>query len=173
MLKSGETDQERAEGLVFLGHWVGDAHQPLHVSYSDDEGGNEIEPVTGGYYPVPKSYPLNLHAVWDSGILRKLIAKPGWRAFADTLQSEITDEESERWLAAAPLDWAQESYDITTQPAVKYCRNKNGKCVAFGSGRKLTKTYQKQFADDVEERLKKAGARLAASIRHALQQHSH
>ena len=28
--------------LKFLGHWVGDVHQPLHVSFEDDRGGNGI-----------------------------------------------------------------------------------------------------------------------------------
>ena len=28
--------------LKFLGHWIGDLHQPLHVSYADDKGGNHV-----------------------------------------------------------------------------------------------------------------------------------
>ncbi len=27
-------DAEKARALKFLGHWVGDVHQPLHVSFS-------------------------------------------------------------------------------------------------------------------------------------------
>ena len=30
------------ESLMFLAHFVGDVHQPLHVGYEDDEGGNTI-----------------------------------------------------------------------------------------------------------------------------------
>src|SRR5205085_12575854 len=56
-LKSGATDQERAEGLIFLGHFVGDIHQPLHISYQQDQGGNQIKPVTGGFYPIPQKRP--------------------------------------------------------------------------------------------------------------------
>jgi hypothetical protein len=35
-------------GLEFqgVGHWVGDIHQPLHVSFEDDRGGNSVL-VTG------------------------------------------------------------------------------------------------------------------------------
>ncbi len=41
------SDRESSDGrklaaLKFLGHWVGDIHQPLHVSYEDDRGGNDI-----------------------------------------------------------------------------------------------------------------------------------
>ena len=35
------TDQARAAALVYLGHWFGDIHQPLHSSFADDQGGNE------------------------------------------------------------------------------------------------------------------------------------
>src|SRR3954468_10699019 len=33
---------DKLAALKFLGHWVGDLHQPLHVSFEDDRGGNEI-----------------------------------------------------------------------------------------------------------------------------------
>jgi hypothetical protein len=40
-------------------HWVGDIHQPLHVSYADDQGGNKIKPIDGGLYTSKA-----LHSVW-------------------------------------------------------------------------------------------------------------
>ena len=40
------TDADRLIALKSLGHWVGDIHQPLHVSFEDDRGGNTIR-VTG------------------------------------------------------------------------------------------------------------------------------
>lgn len=168
MLKNGTTDQERAEGLVFLGHWVGDIHQPLHVSYADDLGGNHIQPVTGGFYPIPTSYPLNLHAVWDGSIIRIIIAGPGWRAFADSLQGKITSKQKTAWSTSTPLAWAQESYDVTTLAGVEYCKKTNAGCEAFGTGRDLTKAYQDQFAKVVDLRLQKAGTRLAVLIHEAL-----
>jgi len=168
MLKNGTTDQERAEGLIFLGHWAGDIHQPLHVSYADDLGGNHIKPVTGGFYPIPTSYPLNLHAVWDGSIIRIMIADAGWRAFADGLHSKITDKQKTAWSTSTPLAWAQESYDITTLAGVEYCKKTNAGCESFGTGRELTKTYQDKFAKDVDLRLQKAGTRLAMLIHEAL-----
>jgi len=44
---STETEWEQLESLKYLGHWVGDIHQPLHVSFEDDRGGNSIG-VSGG-----------------------------------------------------------------------------------------------------------------------------
>ena len=165
MLKNGTTDQERAEGLIFLGHWVGDAHQPLHISYQNDEGGNKIAPITGDFYPVPQKFPLNLHSVWDSGIIRKALTANGWQPFADNLKKHITTARKKKWLASTtPLQWAQESYDITTQPDVLYCHQADDGCDAFGTGRTLTSTYQKEFISVVDERLQMAGVRLARLI---------
>lgn len=168
MLKNGTTDQDRAEGLIFLGHWAGDIHQPLHISYADDLGGNKIQPVTGGFYPIPSKYPLNLHAVWDGSIIRIIIADPGWRDFADHLHAKITDKQKAAWSASKPLAWAQESYSITTLAGVEYCKKTSAGCESFGTGRELTKTYQDEFAKDVDLRLQKAGTRLAALIHEAL-----
>lgn len=49
------------EALGFLGHFVGDIHQPMHVSYADDRGGNR----TKVYYDGEQT---NLHALWDNTI---------------------------------------------------------------------------------------------------------
>ena len=55
------SDPDKVKALKFLGHWVGDVHQPLHVSFQDDRGGNGVKeagPCQG-----------NLHAVWDTCII--------------------------------------------------------------------------------------------------------
>ena len=35
------TFRERSEALWFIGHFVGDIHQPMHVGYPEDRGGND------------------------------------------------------------------------------------------------------------------------------------
>ena len=43
VLSSNNASQaQKLASLKFLGHWVGDIHQPLHVSFEDDRGGNSI-----------------------------------------------------------------------------------------------------------------------------------
>jgi hypothetical protein len=32
------SDPDNVKALKFLGHWVGDVHQPLQVSFQDDRG---------------------------------------------------------------------------------------------------------------------------------------
>ena len=49
--EASETDQALA--MVLIGHWIGDLHQPLHVSFSDDLGGNNVKTsgtTCRGYY---------------------------------------------------------------------------------------------------------------------------
>ena len=175
LLKSGASEQERAQGLIFLGHFVGDIHQPLHVSYESDQGGNLIRPVTGGFYPIPpkrqgqtEEPQLNLHSVWDGAIIRKAMGEPGWKAFADHLEKRITKEQEAAWDAKPPLAWAQESYDITRSKDLEYCKEDSKGCESFGKGRVLTKAYQDEFVSVVDRRLQQAGARLAAMIHEAL-----
>jgi len=52
------------EDLYILFHLVGDLHQPLHVGYGVDKGGNDID-VSFIY----KTYHTNLHKVWDFEII--------------------------------------------------------------------------------------------------------
>ena len=51
--------------LKSLGHWVGDVHQPLHVSFDDDRGGNLVA--------IAGPCKANLHATWDNCIIEKKI----------------------------------------------------------------------------------------------------
>lgn len=55
---------QRREALMFIIHFVGDLHQPLHaISTNQDLGGNRryLQEIGGA---------TNLHAAWDSGIIR-------------------------------------------------------------------------------------------------------
>jgi nuclease S1 len=167
LLRTSTTDDARAEALFFLGHWVGDIHQPLHISYSDDRGGNNITPINGGFYES-----THMHGVWDSGIIAKAVGADGWRLFADRLAREITPAENDTWVASQPLVWAQESYILTTRSAVQYCTWRliaaAQICSQIQQARSLTQRYQDEFQDDVVQRLQQAGARLAELLRRHL-----
>ena len=167
LLRTSKTAADQAEALFFLGHWVGDIHQPLHVSYSDDRGGNSITPIQGGFYES-----THMHGVWDSGIVAKLVGPNGWRLFADRAARQITPAENDTWIANPPVAWAQESYNLITGPAAQYCswRLVTGTqaCERITQERTLTQAYQEEFGDDVAQRLKQAGARLADLLRRLL-----
>jgi S1/P1 Nuclease len=160
-------DQKRAEALMFLGHWVGDIHQPLHISYADDRGGNDIL-VQSSFFTQPK-----LHMVWDSGFIGhdEGSGTNAWIAFADRLKSGITAAQQTQWLAVtAPIDWADESYAITITPDVQYCKMtaSGNSCNPIKKPRNLAAPYQNEFQTDVETRLQQAGVRLAGLLKQDL-----
>lgn len=159
-LKSGASDQERAEALFFLGHWHGDIHQPLHISYADDLGGNEVKPIRGGYYTSG-----SLHSVWDGGIIARARGELGWREYAEKLAKDITPADAATWLTAEPLEWAQESYVLSTSRRADYCEWSTVRCEPEPGGRTLGSAYQREWQDEVERRLRQAGVRLAETIR--------
>lgn len=54
------------DALKFVTHFIGDIHQPLHVSRQSDRGGNSITV----HFAVGKyNHSSNLHKVWDSEII--------------------------------------------------------------------------------------------------------
>jgi hypothetical protein len=175
----GISENQHAQALLYLGHWLGDIHQPLHISFKDDRGGNDVFITADSFYerftprPGETEKPMNLHSVWDGRIIAKIRGTTiTVEQLAQDLENSITDEQRAQWLRATPLDWAQESYDIATLPAVEYCEWKlsaNGEACAAKSGeRKLTAEYQEKFAPVVKMRLRQAGVRLAGQIRKGL-----
>jgi len=64
--------------LVFLIHFVGDVHQPLHCGYGDDRGGNDIRV---NWYGTS----TNLHSVWDVNIIQK------WTTSYETAAKELLE----------------------------------------------------------------------------------
>jgi len=90
--------------LSFLVHYVGDIHQPLHVSYGDDKGGNDVKVLF-----FDKS--TNLHSVWDNDILQK------WNNQVDSAVTELESimeqnpDVVQKYLNDTnPEDWGAESF---------------------------------------------------------------
>ncbi|WP_274620320.1 S1/P1 nuclease [Colwellia maritima] len=65
----GQTKNEKKwlqiQSLMFLGHWLGDIHQPLHISFADDMGGNKVK---FSHFDTKCG---NLHWYWDECIFYK------------------------------------------------------------------------------------------------------
>src|SRR6202012_663631 len=56
------SDLDAKKDLMMLFHLVGDLHMPLHVGYSQDKGGNDVQVKY-------LTHPSNLHRVWDTEII--------------------------------------------------------------------------------------------------------
>ena len=165
-------DEDRLRALKLLGHWVGDIHQPLHISFRDDRGGNDIKEQGG---PCD----ANLHSTWDKCVLEERSGTDVVQIVA-RLRSEITEHERTLWIFDSPVEWANESYQITTLPSVQYCTQQQGACwyspnnMMLSEGeeeRTLTirRTYIATHRETVDLRLKQAGIRLGALLNGLLQ----
>ncbi len=75
----GLNQRQRDEDLLLLANFVGDVHQPMHVSYADDHGGNRRKLIFNGKW-------LNLHRLWDKEILHCGF-KGSWRTLGARLAS--------------------------------------------------------------------------------------
>ena len=108
---------DRLEALKYLGHWIGDIHQPLHLGHAEDKGGNDIHVLwQAADGPVSPSLlnprETNLHRVWDHEMLDDLRLEPF--RYATRLWMSITADERKSWVDSEPLGWARESRIIAS-----------------------------------------------------------
>ena len=159
-LSSSSTSQaEKLASLKFLGHWVGDIHQPLHVSFEDDRGGNNI-PVTG-------ICSGNLHAAWDTCLVLRAVGEDADQAVTE-LMNTITPARIESWTQSAPMDWANEFFAIAEQAQAKYCTREGASCDKPVGKVTIDAAYVVANVPIVREQLQKAGIRLAHLLDSAL-----
>lgn len=135
------THEAKAEALRFLIHFVGDVHQPLHVSFERDRGGNSVKVVFLGQES-------NLHRVWDEQLIESR-ALP-WAVYAEALSGKITVDQQLAWAEMDPAVWATESYQLAVSNAY-----------AVPAGGVLDEAYVSRNIGVVETRLSQGGVRLA------------
>lgn len=145
ILKDTSADAElRKEALMFIGHFVGDVHQPFHVGNAEDRGAN-------GYRVTMRSGKnQGMHAVWDGHIYNHAL---------DTLKDNFNTVFLESFYSQAEgllydqniYAWATESRTIAMSNSVGY-RDKSIK--------KIDRTYLDTHKPIVIDRLALASARL-------------
>ena len=141
--RSHHTRQEIALDLKILIHLTGDIHQPLHVGYGSDRGGNSVKLLVVGDSS-------NLHRLWDSEIIKRKHITLEKLKFFDNKESEA------RAADLNILDWMNESrrelkdvYDYKGNIDEKYI-DKNAKLVGkdlFIAGLRLANLLNSIFAD--------------------------
>ncbi len=100
------TQEQRAEALKWVVHFVGDLHQPLHA-IDEARGGNDIKlPAFGN--PQCGDYPCNLHWVWDDILLEH--AGLSEHGYVRKVQKLIRTEHLDQRAGGGPVDWANESH---------------------------------------------------------------
>jgi hypothetical protein len=137
------------QALLFLAHFIADLHQPLHVSYADDLGGNRTAVY---FYGLPN----NLHGVWDFALLKQL----GYETDASkaaALFNRISAKQLSAWRQGDVLSWANESAALTLQIYQGYT-----------PGMLIDDNYVQRYQAIVEQRLQQAAVRLALLLDQSL-----
>jgi hypothetical protein len=148
---------ERLLALKYLLHFVGDMHQPLHLTDNHDHGGNCLRIAQG-------SHGSNLHAYWDTTLVEAIgLSAP---ATAARLEAEVTPEERTAWSQGDLTHWALDTYLVGRR--VAYAHLPAADCAMQQSGMSLPPDYQTTAKAAAEIQLEKAGVRLAAVLNQAL-----
>ncbi|TAN06264.1 MAG: hypothetical protein EPN36_04785 [Rhodanobacteraceae bacterium] len=130
---------KRAEALAFVVHFVGDIHQPLHADYRHDAGGNDFQVRWHGRG-------TNLHKVWDSLMLDST------HLSAAQYTRKLQAEDSSIATGGTPVEWAEESCRIDRDDGV------------YPRTHFIDQAYVDRELPIAEQRLRQAGARLAALL---------
>lgn len=152
---------QQAQALFFLGHWLGDIHQPLHISFADDMGGNKIK------FSHLDTKCSNLHWYWDQCILyRGKHSKAKW---LDLLRARWKQQSQPNWQTEQVWQWADESFQLAKKSSFKYCQvNNQGSCQKPTNKIKLPQDYLKQYQPIMEQRLLQAAQRLTKVLEEVL-----
>jgi hypothetical protein len=185
-------DAARSTALMYVIHFVGDMHQPLHEEDNNDRGGNCV-PVTF-LNDAPKAttagnYSPNLHAVWDTQLVEtagKITrsssdAKSQIDAFAARLETEHASDPQPVYHDSADLvAWANQVHSLAradpyaklhphvgsarkTAP-VTSCSDGGTSSKFLNKHETVSQAYITAVQGDVEGQLSRAGQRLAAVL---------
>jgi hypothetical protein len=141
--------EQRREALMFIVHFVGDMHQPLHSSDNKDKGGNNVRTDFFGK-------PMNLHSVWDGGLLTRMGEED--KLFVE-FSHDLTPKLQTKWGKGTVEDWAEEAH----KAAQKIVYGKLPK-VASGAPEPIGEDYERAADPLIRLQIERAGARLAAVL---------
>ena len=150
LIKEGLSPTKRKEALMYLIHFVGDVHQPLHLGNAKDRGGNKIRVNF-------KGQPTNLHALWDGKLIH--LAGKSLIQYSRDLSLRTTASESVKWNALKVPEWANKSRGFALSHAYLLDRSPKGR---------LSKIYIERSREIIELRLSQAGVRLAGLLNRLL-----
>lgn len=136
-----KSKDEKSLALKMLDHFTGDLHQPLHMGYTEDLGGNKVQ-------IKDFNRPTNLHSFWDSALLESA-HKWGYRDWAEQLD-RLSPSDEVLIISGNLDDWGRQTTDVAT----KVYR-------AFPEGKSVTYGDIAYWAPVAEIQLLKGGRRLA------------
>ena len=153
----------RSEAIKFLIHLIADIHNPMHIGFAEDFGGNAILVGT----PAATDQ-LSLHKVWDTLLIDRLKQKSDWwevvRANDPLTDDDIALYSSFHLDAGSLTDYssqiASETAIEVTCPYGYQLRNKPRAWIKH-RGTTLSSEYLKSRTNVAVVQLKKSAVRLA------------
>lgn len=122
--------------LCYLFHLIGDLHQPLHIGYGNDKGGNTFQINFNGKG-------TNLHGLFDYGIIEYK-----GLSLKDCLKNKkYSEEELTELNSGSIVDWAKESRSFLDE--------------IYKTTNKVDETYVDTNYNVIKSQIQKAGLRLA------------
>jgi hypothetical protein len=160
---SSTSGDQQTDALMFVVHFIGDIHQPLHVAFVSDKGGNTYE---GSFF----GQATNLHQVWDSGIIT-MRTNNDFNGYQDLYTKYLLAQIQGEWAndakvwanctnaPACPFVWANEAASLAcTRAYVDTLGHR------ITSGFNLSWPYFAGNTAIVDRQLARAGVRLATSL---------
>ncbi len=160
-LKTEVNPWKKVQALMFLGHWLGDIHQPLHISFADDLGGNKVK------INSPDKKCTNLHWLWDTCLLsREHLSTTQW---LKKLNAQWQKSPISTWQNSPVWQWADESFQLARQQKLGYCRQIKGECVVNKNSSQLySDKYLTYFSPILQTRVVQAAARLSKLLEQSI-----
>lgn len=149
--------RERIMALVFLIHFVGDLHQPLHAGDRSDLGGNRVKADYG-----IASGRLNLHAIWDGPLAERAISSP------PPIVRVYAADERAKMQAGTVEDWSRESWQVSRDFAYATAYGGDPCTPTSEARRKLDDATIEALIAPMREEVTKGGLRLARMLDEAL-----
>lgn len=139
------TKQQKVHALKFMMHFVGDLHQPMHISREEDKGGSTIQVNYN-------DKGTNLHSLWDTRMLEKEgLSFTQLAAKFDT----ISEVDIKKWQSEPILNWMWESYQISTELYAE---------IEQMNKKVIDDTYYQKHMPTVQLRMQQAAIRLAGLL---------
>jgi hypothetical protein len=154
--------ETRKEALLFLIHFLGDMHQPLHCTNREDDKGGNMQSLKS--FNGKEEAKLNLHKIWDQHMVQaargELTIDDYTKRLVEELK-ELKEAEREKLLKGEVKDWAWEVHMVGVRNVYKFTdgtelppRDKPGAELTM-------ENYIKEKLPIVPEQLKRGGIRLA------------
>ncbi|RUO25181.1 hypothetical protein CWE09_00080 [Aliidiomarina minuta] len=139
---------EQADALRKFTHWITDLHQPLHLGFARDRGGNDTQVIFDGEES-------NLHRVWDTQILNQMnMPSP------EQLSHENPLSETQKDWGQALINWANEANHLARRYAYE----------DINDGDPISAEYVQRAAPVIEQQLLNSAQRMARIINDAAAQ---